>query len=312
MIDYIGVDIGKRDLFLAYQGQVEVIRNDAKSLARWVVEHPEMSSALWVYEPTGGYEYILKTFLSERGLSQHCVHANHIRHYAKARGILAKTDRVDAKMIKRYAEDFALTEQPETVQHTEIQAVLKRREQVVQMRKQEKNRLESTHDKAMQLLVKKHIKHLDKEVSMLDTLLDEQISKDEALSKQRALYESVPGIGRQVSAQLVLNLPELLTHDSKVLAALVGVAPMNRDSGQFRGHRYTCGGRHKVRCALYMSILSAIRYNREIKKFYTRLKATGKPSKVAMVACMRKLLMILKSIAVRQTPWVDEFPPKCA
>lgn len=310
MTDYIGVDVGKHNLFLSHNGQVEAIDNDTKSLARWLKQQPQAQSATWVYEPTGGYEYRLKEFLAKRKLLQCCAHANYIRHYAKARGILAKTDRVDAAVIENYAKDFSITGQLETLENTQARAVLKRREQVIQMRQQEKNRLESTYDKAMQHLVKKHIAQLTKDIAKLDELMEEYISKDETLSKYKALYESVPGIGRVVSTQLVLNLPELVTHDSKALAALVGVAPINRDSGKLKGHRYIGGGRHNIRCALYMSVLSAMRHNCEIKKFYTRLKAAGKPSKVAMVACIRKLLMILKSIAIRQTPWVDNILPK--
>lgn len=305
MKKYLGVDISKSELYLSHNAQVEVIVNTSKAIKAWIAKNPFSKEVIWVYEPTGGYEQCLKQTLSMLNLLQHCVHANHIRYYAKARGILAKTDKVDAKVIEKYAKDFDLSEKVVSEYNEELQSLLQRREQLIQMRRQEKNRLETTRNKAMKKQIEKHIKYLDEQIKVLDQLIDDEISKNELLSKQRALYESVPGIGRQASAQLVAHLPELMTHEAKVLAALVGVAPINRDSGQFIGRRRTYGGRSKIRSALYMSILSAMKYNPLIKAMYDRLRKSGKPAKVAIVACIRKLLMILKSIAVRQTPWVD-------
>lgn len=312
MENYLGVDIGKADLFLSHKGKVEKISNNERSLKRWLTRNPHTKSAIWVYEPTGGYEYCLREFLLDESVKQNCIHANHIRYYAKARGILAKTDRVDAQVIERYAEDFHVTPNENIKRNNKLHSLMLRREQVIQMRRQEKNRLENMPDKGMQKLIKQHTQLLDRQVDKLDKLIDEEINKDDFLANQRKLYESVPGIGKQASAQLVTNLPELLTHDVKVLSALVGVAPISRDSGSFTGKRNTSGGRSKVRSALYMSVLSAMRCNPVIKQFYERLKAAGKPSKVAMVACIRKLIMIMKSIAVRQTPWSDEYLPKSA
>jgi transposase len=312
MKTYVGIDIGKLDLHLSYQGEVAKIQNTKKALAKWLTSNATAKSAIWVYEPTGGYEYCLREFLLDDAIAQNCIHANHIRYYAKARGILAKTDKVDAKVIKRYAEDFRVESNESIKKNNKLQALMLRREQVIQMRRQEKNRLENTYDKSIQQLINRHIGLLEKQVAKLDLLIDEKINEDTALANQRKLYESVPGIGKQASAQLVVNLPELLTHEAKVISALVGVAPISRDSGKFQGKRSTCGGRSKVRSVLYMSILSAMRYNPVIKQFYQRLRAVGKPGKVAIVACMRKLLMILKSIAVRQTPWVNDFHPKSA
>ncbi len=307
MKKYIGVDIGKSELYLSHNAVVEIIKNSSEAIKKWISKNSYANDAIWVYEPTGGYEHELKQTLHKLNLLQNCVHANHIRYYAKARGILAKTDKVDARVIEGYAMDFDLSEKAVAEYNEKLQALMQRREQLIQMRRQEKNRLESTRDKAMRQLIEKHIKHLDTQIKELDVLIDAEISKDDSLSKQRALYESVPGIGKQASAQLVAHLPELLTHETRVLSALVGVAPINRDSGKFIGKRHTYGGRSKVRSALYMSILSAMKHNRVIKEMYTRLCKAGKPKKVAIVACIRKLLMILKSIAVRQTPWVDQY-----
>ena len=312
MKNYVGVDIGKSDLFLSHQGHVVKIVNTKKALSQWVSSNSFSKSAVWVYEPTGGYEHLLKEFLIDQSIPQNCVHANHIRYYAKARGILAKTDKVDSKVIERYAEDFRVMANENIKSHTKLQALMLRREQVIQMRRQEKNRLENMPDKSMQQLIKRSIKLLDKQIARLDALSDEEINNDETLAKLRKLYESVPGVGKQASIQLVINLPELLTHEAKVLSALVGVAPISRESGSFQGKRSTIGGRSKVRSALYMSILSAMRFNPVIRQFYQKLRAAGKPGKVAIVACMRKLIMILKSIATRQTPWSDEYSPKTA
>ena len=312
MNQYVGIDVGKLDLYLSYEGQVTKVTNTPKSLEAWLSKNTMAQSAVWIYEPTGGYEYTLRHFLIKQGVGQRCVHANHIRYYAKSKGILAKTDKIDAQVIESYAQDNQLEANETVKEHSKIQALMKRRDQVIQMRRQEKNRLENTYDKWISSSILRSIKLLDKQISKLDGLIDKQIEAVEELKNQRELYESVPGIGQQASAQLTVNLPELLTHENKVIASLVGVAPVCRDSGKYRGHRSTFGGRSGLRSVLYMCVLSAIRYNPVIKEFYQRLRNKNKPAKVAIVACIRKLLMMLKSIAVRKTPWEEHYVPKAA
>ena len=313
MKNYIGVDVGKNELYLSVKDEdVVSIPNNSNEIKKWIERNELPSDAIWVYEPTGGYEQTLKHVLLELSLPQCCVHANHIRYYAKARGIAAKTDKIDAKIIQGYAKDFDVEARNIKEDNPILRGLSIRREQLIKMRRIEKNQREHGADVSIKKMIDAHIKQLTDQLEEVEELIESEIAKDDALSKQRDLYESVPSIGRTTANHLVVYLPELLTHDANSLSALVGVAPMNRDSGGYQGKRKTVGGRSRVRGALYMAVISAIRCNPEIARFYERLKSKGKPAKVALIAAMRKLLTILRSIAVRQTPWVDEIQPKIA
>ncbi len=262
-----------------------------------------MSVELVVLEATGRYERLAATSIAAAGIPVAVVNPRQTRDFAKAIGKLAKTDRIDAFVLARFAE--AVDPSPSTIPDEEahhLQYILSRRRQLLSMLVSERNRLQMAPE-AFKGRVEAHMKWLEKEIGRTDRGLDEAIEASAAFEKNEALLRSVPGVGRVLARTLIAELPELgkLTH--KRLSALVGVAPFNRDSGQSRGKREVWGGRAPVRAALYMGALVATRHNPRIKEFYERLLAAGKPKKVALVACMRKLLSILNALMRDRATW---------
>lgn len=226
------------------------------------------------------------------------------RDFARATGRLAKTDRIDAEVLACFAE--AVRPEPRAIPDQEAQeftAILARRRQIVEMITAEKNRSGATTSKPLKERIEAHIRWLEKELSSTDDDLDEAIRTSPTWRENDALLRGVPGVGPVLSRTLLAELPELGALTGKQVAALVGVAPLNRDCGTLRGRRTVWGGRSEVREPLYMAALAATRYNPPIKGFYERLLGAGKPKKVALVACMRKLLTILNSMLKHRTPW---------
>lgn len=305
MKEYIGIDVSKRTLWIETPQASHEVENTEEALEQWITSLGDTRDTLVVYEPTGGYERTLQACLLKANIASHCAHAKRVREFAKAKGYLAKTDKIDAAMLRVYGQIFAVVADKQSPIDERLSAYLKRREQLVQQVRQEKNRLENTAIQEVRNWIEQSIAQLKVQLDNLDKAISQQIEQNDTLKKTRALYESVPGIGRISAHQLIVNLPELASIPLNTLNCLVGVAPLNRDSGLYKGTRHIQGGRKSVRCALYMAVLSAIRYNGVIKAFYQRLRAAGKPAKVALVACMRKLISILKSIITRQTPWQD-------
>jgi transposase len=241
--------------------------------------------------------------LAAGGLPVVVVNPRQVRDFARATGTLAKTDRIDAAILARFAE--AVRPAPKPFPDREIralQAIVSRRRQLLGMLSAENNRL-SLAPKAVAKRIKAHIRWLEKELSRTERDLEAAIESCPALSENEALLRSVPGVGPVLARTLLAGVPELGTLTHKRVAALVGVAPLNRDSGTLRGHRSVWGGRADVRAALYMGALVAARRNPVVKEFYERLLAAGKPKKVALVACMRKLLSILNAVLKHRTPW---------
>jgi transposase len=301
----IGIDVGKYELVVYWNGQYTTIKNDEKDLQSWFKKHSIALSKvdLIVYEPTGGYERKLQKALDFHKLPYRRVHANHVRAYAKAAGIAAKTDQLDAKILSEFAVRMELEPKPVVAVEPELKALLTRREQLIEMRVQDKNRLE-TCDILLAKWIEKNIKQLSKQLEDIEKEIKDFIKGHPEVAKLLELYSSIPGVGKITALQLIVDLPELLEENDKVLAALVGLAPWNRDSGTKIGRRQTRGGRIRVRGLLYMAALVAARFNPQLKAFYSKLKQKGKPTKVALIAVAHKLLGILRSIAQRQTPWV--------
>lgn len=301
----IGIDIGKYELVVYWDGKFFNIKNDEKEFKSWLKKHSKGLKAvtLIVYEPTGGYERTLQKFLDLNCLPYRRVHANKVRDYAKSTGMLAKTDRIDAKMLAEYGSRMELVAKPIKPSEPLLKALLTRREQLIGMRLQEKNRLE-TCDPLLAKWIEKNIKQLTKQLEEIEEKIKIFEKENPMVEKLLALYTSIPGIGRVTGLQLVVDLPELLDHNDKTLAALVGLAPWNKDSGKKVGRRQTRGGRTRIRGLLYMAALVAARCNPELKKFYMKLKQKGKATKVALIAVAHKLLAIARSVAQRQTPWV--------
>ncbi len=232
------------------------------------------------------------------------VNPRQARDFARATGRLAKTDVLDAESLARFAE--AVRPEPKPLPDEEAHAfgeILARRRQIVGMLVAEKNRLGAATAKPVKRRIEAHVRWLEKELERTDRDLDEAIRESPTWRENDALLRSVPGVGPVLARTLLAELPELGTLPHKRLAALVGVAPLNRDSGTLRGRRMVWGGRERVKEALYMGALVATRFNPTIREFYERLVGSGKPKKVALVACMRKLLTILRAILKHRTPW---------
>jgi transposase len=263
----------------------------------------EERTVLVILEATGGFERTVVGALAAEGLPLVVVNPRQVRDFARATGRLAKTDRIDAAILARFAE--AVRPAPKPLPDREIralQAIVARRRQLLGMLVAENNRLASA-PKPVAKRIEAHVRWLEKELSRTERDLEAAIESSPVLGENEALLRSVPGVGPVLARTLLAGVPELGTLTHKRLAALVGVAPLNRDSGTLRGHRGVWGGRAEVRAALYMGALVATRHNPVIGEFYERLLAAGKPKKVALVACMRKLLSILNAVLKHRTPW---------
>lgn len=305
---YVGIDVSKRclDVCLMPNGEVFTVANDPEGIDSLLQRLEEVRPELVVLEASGRYERPVAAAIaaSSAGIAMAVVNPRQARDFAKAIGRLAKTDRIDACVLARFAG--AVGPRPSVLPDAEasaLQAILARRRQIMEMIVAENNRLQQMAPKALKGRIQAHIRWLEKELARTDGDLDEAIEASSVFKENEALLRSVPGVGPVLARTLLAELPELgmLTH--KRLCALVGVAPFNRDSGQRCGKREVWGGRAPVRATLYMGALVATRYNPVLKEFYGRLLAAGKPKKVALVACMRKLLSILNAVMRDRVPW---------
>ena len=303
---FLGIDVSKTALDLARWGQKEVkqFANDADGIAAMVeMLSSETAVTLIVVEASGGFERAMVTELAAASLPIVVVNPTRVRNFARAKGQLAKTDKIDARMIA----DFGQAIRPEvrplgSVEQQLIKALVTRRRQLIDMQTAEKNRRTSINPELLPRL-QNHLDWLAAELAELEEELNDWIAQNVHWREKRAGLESVPGVGEITAFTLLAELPELGTLSRQKIAALVGLAPFNRDSGRFRGRRHIFGGRSDVRSVLYMAALSGIRFNPVLKAFYDRLIAKGKLFKVAITACMRKLLTILNAIVRDETTW---------
>ena len=305
----IGVDVAKLKLDIAVDEKEHfTIDNQENKFSKMINSIVNINNVCFVLEATGGYERKLVNFLLSKGIAVSVVNAKRVRDYAKAIGQHAKNDRIDAQVIRQYAE---MTQPKLCVQQSDsvvqLDALIKRRDQLVKQKTAEKHHLEaSTHPDSIRS-IKKFIKAFDKEIELIETKIKKLIETDKSLKKQRKQLTQVTGIGDITAATLLALLPELGQLSNKQISALIGVAPFCKDSGMMRGHRAIWGGRALIRSTLYMATLSAVHHNKPIKAFYQRLIANGKLKKVALVACMRKLLTILNSMTKNNTEWNPNF-----
>ena len=302
---YVGIDVAKASMNVAVHQSEQrwSFTNDDSGIIQAVSTMQGLTPALVVLEATGGIELTLVAALAAAGLSVVVANPRQIRDFAKATGKLAKTDVIDARVIAHFAAAVKPPLRPlPDDQAREFESILARRRQVVEMITAEKNRLSSTRSKLVVEFIKDHIAGLERELEKLDNNLRSSVLGSTVWREKDNLLRSVPGVGPVLSATLLADLPELGTLDRRQIATLVGVAPLNRDSGNFRGKRSVWGGRAKVRAALYMATVAATRYNPVIRTFYQRLCAAGKEKKVALTACMRKLLTILNAMLKHRTP----------
>ena len=302
---FLGIDVSKASLDVSERpsGAHWRVPRDEHGIAALSARLQALQPALVVLEATGGLEVEVVAHLLSVGVPTAVVNPRQVRDFARAVGRLAKTDPLDAGVLAHFAEAVRPTPRPLPDEQAQaLGALVTRRRQIVEMLTAEKNRLGNasrcTHPR-----IQAHLAWLQRELENLDTTLRDEIRRTPAWREKDDLLQSVPGVGPVTACTLITELPELGHLDRKQIAALVGVAPLNRDSGTLRGQRTIWGGRAAVRATLYMATLSATRFNRVIKAFYDRLIAAGKRPKVALTACMHKLLIILNAILRSGRPW---------
>ena len=303
--EYAGIDVSKDKLDIAVLGQKTVTQatNTKRGIARLIRQMQKLDPKLIVVEATGGYEEALVLGLHEAGLPVALVSPQRVRQYARASGLLAKTDSLDARNLAEYGRNI----QPrlfvaKSEEGRRLSGLVGRRKQLGEMHKAEKNRLRMANVE-IKASIQAVITCLEGEVKRMDDEMREFMKEHADFQEQEKLLRSAKSIGPVTAATLLADLPELGKLGRKEIAALVGVAPMNHDSGKKRGYRKTKGGRPEVRSVLYMSALSAIRYNPLIKAQYDQLVKRGKEKKVAITACMRKMLTILNAMMRDQQPF---------
>jgi transposase len=302
---FVGIDVSKDylDVALRPNGKAERVRQHESDLEELVKRLGELKPALIVLESTGGLERPVVAALALAGLPIAVVNPRQTRDFAKATGQLSKTDRIDATVLAHFAQ--AIRPSPRKLPDAESQhlaALLSRRRQLMDMLVAEKNRLHSASS-GVRPRLQAHIAYLEKELVDLDDEIGHKIEKNLVWHEKETLLRSAKGVGPVLARTLLIDLPELGTLSHKKVAKLVGVAPLNQDSGRQHGKRRIWGGRACVRTALFMATLSATQHNPVIRAFYHRLLAAGKQKKVAMVACMHKLLTILNAMLRDHKPW---------
>lgn len=302
---YVGIDVAKAHLDVAVlpaEGSWRVL-NDPPGIAALVNQLQTHTPTLIVLEATGGYETAVASALALAGLAVAVVNPRQVRDFARALGQLAKTEAIDARCLAEFAARVRPATRPlPSDAHADLLALVTRRRQLIDMLTAERNRL-ATARPTLHASLRAHITWLEKQIRDADRETGHRLQQSPVWRTREQLLRSVPGVGVQTARRLIVSVPELGTLAPRPLAKLIGVAPLNRDSGQHRGHRTTWGGRAAVRGVLYMAALSAARFNPVLRAFYQRLRAAGKPGKVALTAVMHKLLTILNAIVRDQAPW---------
>jgi transposase len=303
---FVGIDVAKDrlDVHVRPSGDTFALARDGEGVASLVERLRAAIPQLIVLEATGGFEQVVAAQLAAARLPLVVVNPRQIRDFARATGRLAKTDRIDAAVIAHFAEAVRppVRPLPDKKAHV-LDELVTRRRQVIEMMTAEGNRARQIDNKRLKKRIERLRSILQAELTAIDADLDEIIRGTPIWRESEELLKSVPGVGNVVARTLIAELPELGTLDRRKIAALVGVAPFSRDSGTMHGRRTVCGGRAPVRTALYMAALVASRRNPVIAAFYRRLVAAGKCKKLALTACMRKLLVILNAILREHAPW---------
>jgi len=302
---FVGIDVAKAELEVVVRpsGARWTVTNDASGLAQLQERLQALAPALIVLEATGGYEVAVVAALATAALLVVVLNARQVRDFARATGRLAKTDAIDAGVLAHFAEVVRPPVRPLPDAMTQsLQAWLMRRRQLVEMLLAEEQR-RSRALRPIQRQIDQHVRWLRAQLGAVEKDLAQTLRASPVWREKDDLLRSVPGVGPVLTTTLLGDVPELGQLNRKQIAALIGVAPLNRDSGTYRGRRAVWGGRARVRATLYMASLTAARYNPVIRAFYERLVAAGKPKKVALTACMRKLLTILNAMIARRTAW---------
>ena len=306
---YVGIDVSKDSLEVALRpsGTVQSFRNDEEGIAEILQCLRPQQPALIVLEATGKYERQVARALAVEGLPFNVINPRQARAFAKATGILAKTDRIDALLLARFAETLRPEARSLKDEQTEaLGELVSRRRQIVEMITAEKNRHALATEKRVRRDIQVHIRWMEKRLDDLNDDIDQWIRQSPLWREKDKLLQSVTGVGPVLASTILGSLPELGTLNRKQIAALVGVAPFNRESGRHKGKQKIQGGRSAVRRVLYMGTVAGVRSNPVLRSFYERLVAKGKPKKLALTACMRKLLVILNTMIKNGTRWQNQ------
>ena len=303
---FVGIDVSKSTLDVCIEPAVQTLHvtYDEAGIKQIVVRLKEVNPTLIVMEATGGLEVRIASELAGKGLPVAIINPRQARDFAKATGQLAKTDKVDAAMLAAFAQ--AIRPQARPLKDADTRALddmVSRRRQLIDMRVQETLRLGTAASKPLEKSLNKHIVWLDKRIAEIDTDLTSRLRKSDVWRTKDDLLRGIPGVGAVTTLTMLAKCPELGKLNRREIAALIGIAPLANDSGKHRGKRFIWGGRADVRAVLYMATVSAISHNEAIKAFADRLKKAGKPPKVVIVACMRKLLTMMNSMLKNNTPW---------
>jgi len=303
---FVGIDVSKNqlDVHVRSSGEAWSTGNDPKAHAALATKLAALAPSLVVLEATGGYQAAIAATLAASNIRVAVVNPRQVRDFAKATGALAKTDAIDAAVLAHFAESIRPEPRPMPDELTlELQALVTRRRQLIDMRTAESNRLETCRVEPVRRNIQKMIKMLTQQIGKIDDDLDTTIRNSPLWREREDLLSSAIGIGTTTARTLLTQLPELGKLNRREIAALVGVAPFNDDSGKRRGIRTIRGGRADVRAVLYMATIAAVRFNPQIRVVYQRLLAAGKLKKVALIACTRKLLTILNAMMKTNTQW---------
>ena len=305
---WVGIDVCQKylDVYVRPKGKLFQVTNDEAGITQLVQALREIQPELIVLEATGGMEINAAVKLTEAELTVAVINPRQARDFAKATGTLAKTDAIDAKVLAHFADAI----RPEVRQMSDessrqLEDLVQRRRQISEMITAEKNRRRGKTN-CVQSNIDEHIEWLEKQLKEIESQISQAIALNENWKQKMDLLTSVPGVGEVVAVTLISSLPELGKISHKSISYLVGVAPLNKDSGKFRGKRKIWGGRAKIRCVLYMATLVAVRFNPPIKAFYERLLKKGKLKKVALTACMHKLLIFLNAMMKNNQTWQSQ------
>jgi transposase len=294
---YVGLDVAKLSLQLHLAGHFHALANDAKGHAQLLKHLRAHPNAQVVCEATGGYEQPLVRALQAAGIPVSILEAGRVRFFARAQGLRAKTDPIDAAVLSQYGQTFQPAPlPPASPQQQQLADWSQRRRQLVRLLVMEHNHAEHYTDPLARRQSRQLIGLLEKQIAQCDQAITTLIAQDPQLAHKASRLQTIPGVGKVVAATVLAEMPELGTLNQQTAAALAGVAPYNRDSGAQKGIRSISGGRRPIRCALYMAALSAVRHDRILKEFYQRLRTAGKKPMVALTACMRKLIILMNRL----------------
>jgi transposase len=307
---YVGIDVGKDqiEVHIRPDGIAFNCGTEPGDLAALITRVTPFRSTLKVIvlEATGGYEAVIAGALSAATLPVAIVNPRQTRQFAAALGQLAKTDKIDASVIAHFAEAVKVEPQPPAdARITELRALLSRRSQLIEMRTAEKQRAAKAVNKVARRSCEKILRQLEAEIRLIEKAIGQVIDASPVFQAKAALLKTIPGVGDVVARMFIAELPELGQVDRHEIAALVGVAPINKDSGKSRGQRHIKGGRPQIRAALYMPCLAIVKHNQPLREFYNRLIKAGKPKKLALIAVMRKLVTIANAMMKSGKAWSD-------